>query len=390
MKIIIFGCGRLGREYLTNLADETQVVGFTDNNQLLWNKYCMGLPVIPPGRLPEHAFDKIVISIGVPSAVADVVKQLSALGIDAGKISYSYDITLGASGENNTLSKHARKLDSEKEQLLTARLLEFFSHIADPAAKEKEIRTHLYERLDWPRVSVVPWLGSLCNLQSARILEIGCGTGASTVALLEQGASVYAVDVDRAALSVAQYRCALYGLQAEFALMNATDIAQIPGQFDMVIFSASLEHMTYEERIKSIQEAFKLVGSGLVVLYETPNRLWCIDAHTSFAPFFNWLPDNVAMDYARFTERAGFNTAFSAAPADATKLARWGRGVSYHEIEIALGQKNIVDVVSSMNEFLGWGRQGFSLQLEKVKPAYLHGGFCEPYLNLAMRLRDDA
>jgi 2-polyprenyl-3-methyl-5-hydroxy-6-metoxy-1,4-benzoquinol methylase len=64
------------------------------------------------------------------------------------------------------------------------------------------IETHARLRLDKARFEVVPWLAHFGSLRGKTILELGCGTGASTVALAEQGAIITATDVDDTALDV--------------------------------------------------------------------------------------------------------------------------------------------------------------------------------------------
>src|SRR6266850_7471643 len=59
-----------------------------------------------------------------------------------------------------------------------------------------DLEDHLFRRLDTDRNLIIPWLDEARPLRNASILEIGCGTGCSTVALAEQGAQVTAIDVD--------------------------------------------------------------------------------------------------------------------------------------------------------------------------------------------------
>jgi 2-polyprenyl-3-methyl-5-hydroxy-6-metoxy-1,4-benzoquinol methylase len=70
-------------------------------------------------------------------------------------------------------------------------------------------------RLQMGRYELIPWLEHTMPLRGKRILEIGCGTGAATVALAEQGANV-----------------------------------------------AALERMLIDERIKSLQAAWKLLDTA--------------------------------------------------------------------------------------------------------------------------------
>ena len=106
-----------------------------------------------------------------------------------------------------------------------------------------------------------------------------------------------------------------------------------------MIFWASLEHMTVPERLIAIREAWSLLaaGSNLVVI-ETPNRLWPYDSHTAFLPFFNWLPDELAFDYVQNSARDGLADTYVDPERQMLEFQRLGRGVSYHEFELALGK----------------------------------------------------
>ena len=118
--------------------------------------------------------------------------------------------------------------------------------------------------------------------------------------------------------------------------------------------------MTWEERCHSLAQTWRLLRSGQhLVIVETPNRLWHTDTHTSLEPFFHWLPDDVAMKYSRYTRRKGYNEAFNGAAAELTgeakiRFARWGRGISYHDLMLALDVSHPKDIpiVSAMQIYL--------------------------------------
>src|SRR5688572_27832594 len=116
---------------------------------------------------------------------------------------------------------------------------------------QRDLRDHLHRRLKIFRRDVIPWLDEAKPLAGARVLEIGCGTGASTVALAEQGALVTAVDIDTESLLVATERCRVYGVDAIFVQAEGSvlDRHLNLADFDFVIFFACLEHMTHAERI---------------------------------------------------------------------------------------------------------------------------------------------
>ena len=263
--------------------------------------------------------------------------------------------------------RHRNLSESGRRDLLTALTLHFFSdpkhypgplgdYLATPEG-QADLSTHMTGRLDEFRFSVIPWLNSIFPLAGSPVMEVGCGTGASTVALAEQGAHVLGVDVSGGALEVARIRCECHETPASLRLGNAVDLETMarPGQFDAVIFFASLEHMTWEERRLSLHAAWNILQPGqYLIVIETPNRLWHTDTHTSLEPFFHWLPHEIALPYSRLTRRRIFNEAFRhPACESATGLARWGRGVSFHDLVLSLEiAPERLPVVSSMQAYL--------------------------------------
>ena len=254
-------------------------------------------------------------------------------------------------------------------------------------------------RLEQDRCNIVPWLDSVRPLAGSRVLEVGCGTGASTVALAEQGARVVGIDVDAMALKDAQERCRIYGLDVCFVNANGADLSRFfsARQFDVILFYASLEHMTHSERMLAISSSWALLPPGGVLgVVDTPNRLWYYDSHTALAPFFHWLPDDLAMKYSRLSPRENFNTRFAEAGDTAYEdFMRWGRGASFHEFELAIDGVNLKSRVSCASLYtrqqrllsrVKWGLSAdgrYARFISGLKPD-VHSAFFEPYLNLAL------
>ena len=205
------------------------------------------------------------------------------------------------------------------------------------------VDAELRRRLFWFKHRYAPWINSIFPLKGARVLEIGAGTGCSSVPLLEAGACLTSIDISDIDLKIAELRADLHGVadRASFQCANAADIGRMfrASQFDIIVYFASLEHMTFSERIATLQDAWRLLSAGqLLVVCDSPNRLWYFDDHTALQNFFHWLPDDVAVAYAERTPRNFFNVDFkSSVQAAPTRLWRWGRGISYHEFEIAWG-----------------------------------------------------
>ena len=401
--IILYGAGMIGK----NLAIELTLHGihiecFCDKNQEKCGKDYCGYPVRSIEEVRKYK-RRYVIFVAVSKNIRDSVKKElidnkvfpEANFYDEEKDSLKIMSLFRAVSQSLDASNiippeiinNFRSIDEKGEKKLKEGILNYFYNDLE-GYTERGLSNHMYIRLEDDRKRIIPWLDSIHKLEGSSILEIGCGTGASTVALCEQKAQVTAIDVDNNALDAAKIRMHVYGLIADIKHLNATDIMkEFPGQyFDFIIFYASLEHMTFEERIQSLRAAFQMLKpGGNVVLVEIPNRLWYIDSHTSFEPFYNWLPDKVAMEYSRYTSREVFNHGFDAAnEKDILNFSRWGMGVSYHEIEIALGGKNSFKVVSSLGSFLKLPESAYKRFLRMAGPQGIHEGFYEPYLYIAM------
>ncbi len=246
----------------------------------------------------------------------------------------------------------------------------------------------------------IPFLSHFAPLRNKSILEIGCCSGSSTIALAEQGAIVTGIDVDADEILVAKQRLHDFGLTGQsFHNMNAIDIAGhfAPQSFDIIIYFASLEHMTYSERQQTLKAAWTILKEGgLLCVFGTPNRLWHFDGHTSLLPFFLWLPDDLAFEYSRFSPRKEFNTLHqSSFEEKETEFFRWGRGFSYHEIELALQPIAAFRQVEDMAGFLR--RYSFIQKIsykrsdeyryKKIlhdKAKHIHPGFFEQMLDIIL------
>ena len=226
-----------------------------------------------------------------------------------------------------------------------------------------------------------------------------CGTGSSTVALAEQGAEVTAIDVDETSLSVAGERCRAYGLTVDLAHANATEVHTLFAgrRFDYIIFYAALEHMTFAARISAMRSTWQMLSPGdLWCVIDTPNRLWYYDAHTSLLPFHLWLPDELAFAYSRFSPRPNYRELYREYTDEAKlNFLRRGRGVSFHEFELAIKPVGQLKIKSSLHERnkatwllrlvksrLSTGQRYISL-LRKIAPD-LHDGFLQSFLYLVI------
>ena len=138
---------------------------------------------------------------------------------------------------------------------------------------QSAIKGQLTERLAYNRTRIVPWLSKIKPLAGCNILEIGCGTGISTLALTEQGANVVGVDVDEGALKVAKDRLTIAGYEPNVHCVNGDDIQSHfrDQHFDFIIYYAVLEHMTVKERLASLEQAWEMLGFLMISLFTIQN-----------------------------------------------------------------------------------------------------------------------
>jgi S-adenosylmethionine-dependent methyltransferase len=270
----------------------------------------------------------------------------------------------------------------------------------DSELGQRDLANHLDGRFMDDRERTVPWLESFYPLTGARVLEIGCGTGSSTLALAERGAKVTAIDIRADSMQVARDRCSAYGYAASFVIANAAEVKKhfSSEKFDLIIFFAALEHMTHEERRTGMRDTWDMLDcGGHWVVVDTPNRLWYFDGHTALLPFYHWLPDRVAFEYARFSTRDYFRELYlEHSPEKELHFLRRGRGVSFHEFDLFIAPVRELDVVScrhayfrarnpgEQQDWIDSGNAGYAAHLQRACQS-LHPAFLEPSLDLAIR-----
>ena len=304
------------------------------------------------------------------------------------------------------ISKNFISLDeSQLDEIAESLRRNYFSQVPDGWLSSEvgrhDLQAHLLGRLEIDRRYRIPWLDHAKSLSGSKVLEIGCGTGSSTVALAEQGANVVGIDISDLALTDARKRCEVYGLNVDFVKCNVTDVANLFSgeKFDFIIFWASLEHMTFNERLSAMADTWQMLPpESLWCVTETPNRLWFHDGHTSLMPFFMWLPDELAIKYARFSPRQSLKDALAEEDAEdlILQLARQGRGVSFHEFALSIGPPSDLDIVSSLDIFnrsqrllarLKWSLSSmhrYEVFLKKCADN-VHIGFFQSLLDLIIR-----
>ena len=115
----------------------------------------------------------------------------------------------------------------------------------------------------------------------ARVLEIGCGTGAVTARLASRGARITALDQNPAMLERARARLAAMPEvpgEVTWVERTASEVDSLPGaSFDAVAISFALSEMSAAERRFVLREVARCLapGGALAVADEVrPDRVW--------------------------------------------------------------------------------------------------------------------
>jgi 2-polyprenyl-3-methyl-5-hydroxy-6-metoxy-1,4-benzoquinol methylase len=157
-------------------------------------------------------------------------------------------------------------------------------------------------------------LGYISETQFAgkRILDFGCGAGASTIALCRMfpTAAVVGVELDHRSLDVARARSQFYGLTNVQYLVSPSGV-ELPaglGEFDFIVMSGVFEHLLPDERPAVMSRLWSaLKPGGILFLRETPHRYFPIETHTTGLPLINYLPRSLVMPIVRRIPRGGTN-----------------------------------------------------------------------------------
>jgi len=142
-----------------------------------------------------------------------------------------------------------------------------------------------------------------------RVLDFGCGSGASTIVLsrILPPCDIVGIELDEKLLGLARLRAEHFG-KRQLRFLQSPSAAAFPeglGRFDFVIFSAVFEHLLPGERRMLLPQIWShMKPGGILFLNQTPHRYSPIEMHTTGLPMINYLSDGLAHRAARhFSKR---------------------------------------------------------------------------------------
>jgi 2-polyprenyl-3-methyl-5-hydroxy-6-metoxy-1,4-benzoquinol methylase len=148
---------------------------------------------------------------------------------------------------------------------------DYYTHRAEAeAARPLTLAERLRIRIAWQfdRGSEIDaaWLRHHYPAGSARVLDIGCGSGRILALLHAAGHTVIGVEPDEAARSVAQQR----GLTVLPGTAEALPAGLAGQSFDLIVLTHVLEHCL--DPVQALRNATALLAPGGKLVVETPNN----------------------------------------------------------------------------------------------------------------------
>lgn len=153
----------------------------------------------------------------------------------------------------------------------------------------------------------LPFLQStIGDLSDKRVLEVGCGFGAKSLALSPFVKEYLGVDLVESQIHRATEFGRLIGSKAKFQTLSADSVGPLVREWqpDIVVLYAVIEHLTPDERVTLFSDLWaNLPATSFIYVGEAPNRLNMIDYHSSQLPYFSMIPPWLAEQTYTFSRR---------------------------------------------------------------------------------------
>ena len=103
------------------------------------------------------------------------------------------------------------------------------------------------------------------NVDSGRLLELGCGDGKLGVMLSKAGFKLYGIDISETAIKWAEQRNNEFSTNAHFEVGNVLDLKYEENSFDIALDSFCF-HCITENREKFLSEAFRVLKKDGILM----------------------------------------------------------------------------------------------------------------------------
>ncbi len=201
------------------------------------------------------------------------------------------------------------------------------------------------------KIETLPEIAYHCGeLQNQSVLDFGCGTGATTVALAEQSGHVVGFDIDPARVAICERRVREHGLTARVSCRSGRFRDQnlnAPG-FDLVVLNGVLEHIPASEkgfRAGVLGDAAQAVrAGGHLFINDTPNLLFPLDLHTTQLWWIPWTKPGSNSAYDRAVRKGRYRDNPDSSPGSRGMEEAGAWGMTYWQVASILRRFGFVCV----------------------------------------------
>ena len=142
------------------------------------------------------------------------------------------------------------------------------------------------------------------ELAGKRILDFGCGSGASTMLLAKMfpASEIVGIELEKDLVRIARRRLEHYKFENVRFLESpiGTEVPAELGSFDLIVLSAVYEHLLPDERKVILPKLWSMLNAnGVLFLNQTPHRWFPLELHTTSLPLINYLPDDLTLKASR-------------------------------------------------------------------------------------------
>ena len=208
-------------------------------------------------------------------------------------------------------------------------------------------QNYLKHHLGGPASRLVTYTKYLCpeieyhcgSLKYKRILDFGCGTGATTAALVTYSEQICAFDIDEVSIEICKRRISEHGLESRVRFYCADELEKVKdsmGTFDLILVNGVIEHIPLTKtglRKRIMRSLFELLHTGgFLYINDTPNRLLPVDFHTTQLWWIPWTRAGSEWAYKRAVRKGRYSDAGAtcSGPLGLEEAGAWG--ATYWEI----------------------------------------------------------
>jgi ubiquinone/menaquinone biosynthesis C-methylase UbiE len=170
------------------------------------------------------------------------------------------------------------------------------------------------------------------------VLEVGCGAGTDLLQFARGGALVTGLDLTPRSIEIVRRRFEVYGLEGQFAIGDAENLAFPDASFDLVYSFGVLHHTPDTERaISEVRRVLKPGGKAIVMLYHrTSLYYWgalMLKRGLLGGDLFKETPAQMMSRYVEYSETGGRPLVKAYTRKEARRLFR-----DFSECEISVNQ----------------------------------------------------